>query len=160
MNVSGARRPITNHYDMATGDDARRKRQPFGDPTRTPRLTLSSPAESDPREVDGVWWPWTGNLTAEVHDLIAALTYRLGPTAWIRFDWNQLSLDQRRVDASDDVHVTGPASDQPADVMELAGTNGQRMSLLVLSHDTPADVANAAMRRVVVGGAAAPEPSR
>ena len=58
--------------------------QPFDAPTRTVRLLLRDPDEHSPG-VDGAWWPRGGNLTAELHDLVCALTPRLGRAERITF---------------------------------------------------------------------------
>lgn len=120
--------------------------QPFPIPTRTPRLllrrsgTLSSGA-------DGVWWPWTANLTAELHDLISALTSRVGPIARVGFDWNTTSLAQRRIDHDDGVELRGPGIDQPPDLMRLTGADGDTLTLRVIPFDTPSQQADQQMRQ-------------
>ncbi|MCC3326147.1 DUF5994 family protein [Nocardia abscessus] len=141
------RRPITNHFDMssATGPPEP-SRQPFQAPTRTPRLLLRE-SETGPEEVDGGWWPWTDNLTAELHDLISALTPRLGHTARVSFDWNAVSLTQRRIDSQDGIAVHGPDSGQPPGTMHLIGTNGAQATLLVIPADTPPAEAENLLRR-------------
>ncbi len=140
-------RPITNHHDMSrsTGPPEP-NRQPFGTPTRTPRLLLREPGTHSER-VDGAWWPWTNNLTAELHDLISALTPRLGPTARVSFDWNAVSLGQRRIDNQDGVEVHGPDAGQPPGTMHLIGTNDTHVCLLVIPAGTPPDQAEDQMRR-------------
>ncbi|WP_330231572.1 DUF5994 family protein [Nocardia sp. NBC_00508] len=141
------RRPITNHYDMGRDPGPpRSEQQPFRTPTRTPRLLLSRPG-THPDHVDGGWWPWTSNLTAELHDLISVLTPRLGPTARISFDWNAVSLTQRRIDNYDGIALHGPDTGQPAGVMHLIGTNGAQMTLLVIPADTPPALADSQLRR-------------
>ncbi|WP_159847824.1 DUF5994 family protein [Nocardia sp. CY41] len=121
-------------------------RQPFRTPTRTPRLLLREPGTGSER-VDGAWWPWTNNLTAELHDLISALTPRLGPTARVSFDWNAVSLSQRRIDNPDGVEVHGPDTGQPPGAMHLLGTTDAQLTLLVIPADTPPDQADDQMRR-------------
>jgi hypothetical protein len=135
-------RPITNHRDM-TGNigPPLRDGQPFRAPTRTPRLMLRGTG-SRPGHVDGAWWPWTANLTAELHDLISVLTPRLGPTVRIGFDWNAVSLAQRRIDHDDGIELHGPSGAQPHDVMHLVGTGGTHLTLLVIPADTPPDEAH------------------
>ncbi|RBO94156.1 DUF5994 family protein [Nocardia puris] len=122
--------------------------QPFDTPTRTPRLLLS---DSDEKSggFDGTWWPRTDNLTSELHDLVAALTTRLGATTRISFDWNSLSLSQRRIDAPDGIEVTGPDPDQPPHVMDVFGPHDRRVRLLVIDPAATADRANAQMREAL-----------
>ncbi|ONM48006.1 DUF5994 family protein [Nocardia donostiensis] len=122
--------------------------QPFDTPTRTPRLLLRD-RDEESGVVDGAWWPRTDNLTTELHDLVTALTPRLGATARISFDWNALSLSQRRIDAPDGIQVTGPLPDQPPHVMYAFGPHEQRLRLLVIDPATNADLAQAQMRNAV-----------
>lgn len=148
------RRPITNHFDMAaaTGppDPQPTGGQPFRTPTRTPRLLLrESETGTGPEQVDGAWWPWTNNLTAELHDLISVLTPRLGPTARVSFDWNAISLTQRSIDRRDGVEVHGPEAGQPHGVMRLIGTNGTQVTLHVIPADTPPARAERELRQAV-----------
>lgn len=120
--------------------------QPFPAPTRTPRLLLRE-RRSRAGDVDGAWWPRTANLTAELHDLITAITPRTGPIARIGFDWNAKSLSQRRIDHADGVELFGPGLDQPPAVMRLIGTDGGLLVLLVVPFDTPPTLADDQMRR-------------
>ncbi|MFI6363283.1 DUF5994 family protein [Nocardia sp. NPDC050630] len=146
MSHIKAHRPITNHRDMTgnTGPPVL-DRQPFRKPTRTPRLLLRG-AGSSAGHVDGAWWPWTANLTAELHDLISVLTPRLGSTVRIGFGWNAVSLAQRRIDHDDGIRLHGPGAAQPNDVMHLVGAGGTHLALLVIPADTPPDQANSLMR--------------
>ncbi|UGT59850.1 DUF5994 family protein [Nocardia asteroides] len=121
-------------------------RQPFAAPTRTPRLLLRD--RDDPSErVDGAWWPRTGNLTSELHDLIAVLTPRLGATLRVAFDWNALSLSQRSIDAPDGIEVDGPLPDQPAGVMYVFGADEEQLRLLVIDAATETERATAQLNR-------------
>lgn len=130
--------------------------QPFDTPTRTPRLLLRE-RDEESGGVDGAWWPRTDNLTSELHDLVTALTPRLGATARISFDWNVLSLSQRRIDAPDGIEVTGPLPGQPPQVMDVFGPHDRRLRLLVINPATTADRAHAQMRKTVSAGADQPQ---
>ncbi|MEU4595843.1 DUF5994 family protein [Nocardia sp. NPDC023988] len=141
--------------DPQATDTADNDRQPFGEPTRTPRLLLRG-TESHAELFDGAWWPRTENLTAELHDLISALTPRLGRTARISFDWNVTSRNQRRIDRPDGVELRAPDIGQLPDTMHLAGANGVHLTLLVITADTPIDVANAQLLHAV--GRVGPHP--
>lgn len=138
-------RHITNHQAMGAADN---DQQPFSVPTRTPRLLLRG-SESHTELFDGAWWPRTANLTAELHDLISALTPRLGRTARISFDWNVTSRNQRRIDHPDGVDLRVPDIGQLPDTMHFVGVNGVHLTLLVIAADTPADVANAQILHAV-----------
>ncbi|MEV6138132.1 DUF5994 family protein [Nocardia sp. NPDC051990] len=148
MNHEPRSRPIIDHAAMGVATLATRTRQPFPIPTRTPRLLLRG-RDAGPAPVDGVWWPWTPNLATELHDLISALTPRLGTLARIGFAWNAISLAQRRIDRDDGVHTHGPGPDQPPDVMQLFGTNGTSLTLLIVASDTDLRLAGERMRQTV-----------
>lgn len=122
--------------------------QPFPWPTRTPRLLLRDIGAGF-GEVDGAWWPRTVNLIAELHDLISAVTPRTGPIARVGFDWNTVSLAQRRIDHDDGVELRGPGIGQSPAVMRLIGTDGRGLALLVIAHDTPIHRADERMRQAV-----------
>ncbi|WP_280478540.1 DUF5994 family protein [Nocardia cyriacigeorgica] len=130
--------------------------QPFDTPTRTPRLLLRE-RDEETSGIDGAWWPRTDNLTSELHDLVTALTPRLGATTRISFDWNALSLSQRRIDAPDGIEVTGPLPDQPPQVMDVVGTHDRHLRLLVINPATTADRAHAQMRKTVNADADQPQ---
>jgi Family of unknown function (DUF5994) len=122
--------------------------QPFDAPTRTPRLLLRARVEVS-EGVDGAWWPRTTNLTTELHDLISALTERVGTTERVAFDWNSLSISQRGIDRRDGIQVSGPDPDQPLDIMYVFGTDGRRLDILIVGPNTDADNAFEAMQRAV-----------
>jgi hypothetical protein len=147
MNNIAAQRPISSHADMGAGSvPSQTNRQPFAAPTRTPRLLLRA-SGAPPGPTDGAWWPWTPNLTAELHDLISVLTPRLGQLARLGFAWNAVSLAQRRIDDEDGVQIHGPTPDQPPDTMQLFGTNGTCLTLLVVPADTDPHLADRQMRQ-------------
>ncbi|MDO3649893.1 DUF5994 family protein [Nocardia mangyaensis] len=145
----GEARPSVDHPAMSTASATlAHDRQPFGTPTRTPRLLLRG-TDSHAEQFDGAWWPRTANLTAELHDLISALTPRLGKTARISFDWNTTSRHQRGIDHGDGVDLHVPDVGQQPDAMHLVGVDGVHLILLVIAADTPADVADAQLLHAV-----------
>ncbi|WP_460699864.1 DUF5994 family protein [Nocardia thraciensis] len=133
--------------NRSTGPPGRHT-QPFSIPTRTPRLLLDE-NNTPAGDIDGAWWPWTANLTGEPHDLIAALTPRLGPITAVGFDWNRISRAQRHIDHDDGVHMHDANTDQPVGIMRLTAAHGPRATLLVIPFDTPRDRADNLMRRAV-----------
>ncbi|MBF6219365.1 hypothetical protein IU479_14720 [Nocardia abscessus] len=54
-------------------------------PDYTPRLRLKPKAERG-GYIDGAWWPRSSELTAELPDLLAVLTVRLGPIWRVVYD--------------------------------------------------------------------------
>lgn len=124
--------------------------QPFPSPTRTPRLVLRS-QDADSGQMSGAWWPWTSNLTAQLHDVISALTPRTGLIERVAFDWDAVSVNQRRIDGVDGLRITGPLPGQPADVMFLFGTDGRSTQLVLIPSTTLPQRAFEDMRAVVDG---------
>lgn len=143
-----ARRPVISGFESDT--PAHFERQPFRTPTRTPRLMLRG-RSALPGNVDGAWWPWTTNLTSELHDLINAVTPRLGPAMRVGFEWNATSLAQRRIDTDDHIRVHGAGDGQPPDVMRLYGAHDTSLTLLVIPADTTPEVAHERMRLAMAG---------
>lgn len=131
-------------YEVETGDGT----QPFPIPTRTPRLVLrgSGPGSG---EIAGAWWPWTSNLTAQLHDLISVLTPRTGPIERIAFDWDSLSVSQRRIDNADGIRFIGPLPGQPAEVLCLIGADRRGTLLVVIPPFTQPQRAYEDMRAVI-----------
>ncbi|MFI7193345.1 DUF5994 family protein [Nocardia nova] len=129
--------------------------QPFDTPTRTPRLLLRD-RDEESAGVDGAWWPRTDNLTTELHDLVAALTTRLGATTRITFDWNSLSRSQRGIDPPDGIEVTGPLPGQPPGLMYVFGPHDRRLRLLVIDPATFPAHAEAQFRKTVNNAAEQP----
>ncbi|WP_040836163.1 DUF5994 family protein [Nocardia brevicatena] len=148
MSHDSASRPITNHAAMGAATTSSRNRQPFLFPTRTPRLLLRR-RDAEPAPVDGAWWPRTRNLTTELHELISALSSRLGPLARIGFDWNANSRAQRRIEDDDGIPTPSPEPDRPPDVMQLVATDGTSVSLLIVPSDTDLRLAGERMRQAV-----------
>lgn len=121
--------------------------QPFPEPTRTPRLLLR-PAGAPTSSVDGAWFPWTQNITSELHDLVSALAPRLGPVVRIAFEWSAVSSAQRRIDDVDGIEITGPIPGQPSTLMYLFGEHGTRLALTIVAPHTDPDRAYEIMRTV------------
>ena len=122
--------------------------QPFPAPTRTPRVRLR-PRQSARIAVDGAWWPRTDNLTAELHDLVAAVTPRLGHVARVAYDWNALSIAQDAIDAPDGIDISGPEPGQADGVLRLISVGGARMSLSVIAPGSESEAAEEGIRAAV-----------
>jgi len=133
-------------YEVEAADG----QQPFPIPTRTPRLTLCSREEGS-GTVAGAWWPWNSNLTAQLHDLVSVLTPRTGPIERIAFDWDTLSVNQRRIDSADGIDLARPLPGQPVGVMCLTGADRRGTLLVVIPPATQPQRAYEDMRSVVDG---------
>jgi len=144
-------RPLFTNGDLRRFRAAADGGQPFEAPTRTVRLLLRDLDEHSPG-VDGAWWPRGGNLTAELHDLVCALTPRLGRAERITFDWNALSIAQRGIDPPDGIDLAGPAPDQPHHRMHVFGRGGRCLRLLIIEPMLDADRAYEDMQASVTPG--------
>ncbi|WP_092800897.1 DUF5994 family protein [Rhodococcus globerulus] len=138
----------TNTIDFGMETQPRHPGQPFPSPTRTPRFLLRGQGAVK-SHVDGAWFPWTTNVTAELHDLISALSLRLGPITRVAFDWNTVSTAQRRIDAVDGLEVRGPYPGQPVDLMYLDDIYGRQLVLMMIPPYVDPDRAYDIMRRLV-----------
>jgi len=113
-------------------------------PVHTPRLRLKPKA---PRSgyVDGAWWPHSDDLTAELPDLLAVLSVRLGPIDRVIYSLNEWAKAPRKL-ATDGrkVRLDGYRL-QPVNTVEVLGRNCTKIVLLVISPRADPDQAHAIM---------------
>lgn len=85
--------------------------------------------------VDGGWWPRSRDLAAELPELAAVLSVRLGPIQRIAYAMDSWQPTSGRVEVDGRrVRLEGFHS-QDRDVVAVTGLNGQRISLLVVPPD-------------------------
>jgi hypothetical protein len=110
-------------------------------PEHTPRLRLKPKA---PRSgyVDGAWWPRSDDLAAELPDLLAVLSVRLGRIDRVMYNLNEwakapakLATGGRRV------RLDGYRR-QPTHTVEVLGLNRNRIALLVVPPNADPDGAH------------------
>jgi hypothetical protein len=113
-------------------------------PEHTPRLRLKPKA---PRSgyVDGAWWPRSDDLAAELPDLLAVLSVRLGRIDRVMYNLNEwakasakLAIGGRRV------RLDGYQR-QPTNTVEVLGLNRTRIALLVVRPNADPDGAHATL---------------
>jgi hypothetical protein len=113
-------------------------------PEHTPRLRLKPKA---PRSgyVDGAWWPRSDDLAAELPDLLAVLSVRLGRIDRVMYNLNEwakapakLATGGRRV------RLDGYRR-QPINTVEVLGLNRNRIVLLVVRPNADPDGAHATL---------------
>jgi len=113
-------------------------------PGHTPRLRLKPKA---PRSgyVDGAWWPHNDDLTAELPDLLAVLSVRLGPIDRVIYSLNEWAKAPKKL-ATDGrtVRLDGYRL-QPVNTVEVLGLNRDRIVLLVVQPHTDPDDAHTTM---------------
>lgn len=100
-------------------------------PAHTPRLRLK-PKAPQSGYVDGAWWPHTDDLTAELPDLLAVLSVRLGRIDRVLYNLNEWAGAPRKV-------ITGGCAVrldgyrlQPSNAVEVLGLGGNRLILVVV----------------------------
>ncbi len=113
-------------------------------PTHTPRLRLKPKAPLS-GSVDGAWWPHSEDLVAELPDLLAVLSVRLGPIGRVIYKLNEWAPAPAKVTFGDQMIRLDGYRLQPVNTVEVIGTNRKKIVLLVLSPYTDAEQAHAVM---------------
>lgn len=113
-------------------------------PNYTPRLRLRPKAESG-GYLDGAWWPRTNDLAAELPDLLAVLTVRLGPIWRVVYDpacWSktasQTTIDERTIRLD-------PYRFELWNTMYICGRDSELIVLQVIPPTTDDDLAHTAL---------------
>ena len=113
-------------------------------PSHTPRLRLK-PKAPHSGYVDGAWWPRTDDLTAELPDLLAVLSVRLGRIDRVLYHLNAWAKAPRKlVTGGRAVRLDGYRL-QPINTIEVLGLDGARLALLVIPPHTDANDAHTTM---------------
>jgi hypothetical protein len=117
---------------------------PHTPPAHTPRLRLKAKA---PRSgyVDGAWWPNSDDLTAELPDLVAVLSVRLGPIDRVLYNLNEWAKAPRKLATAERTVRLDGYSLQPVHTVEVLGLNRNKIVLLVVSPHANPDQAHAIM---------------
>ncbi len=110
-------------------------------PEHTPRLRLKPKA---PRSgyVDGAWWPRSDDLAAELPDLLAVLSVRLGRIDRVMYkldEWAKASA--KLATGGRRVRLDGYRR-QPTHTVEVLGLNRNRIALLVVPPNADPDGAH------------------
>ena len=113
-------------------------------PEHTPRLRLK-PKGRISGYVDGAWWPHGDDLTAELPDLLAVLSVRLGPIERVMFNVNEWAMSPAKLSTgARDVRLDG-YHHQPVNTVEVIGVNRSRTALLVVPPNADPDEAHATL---------------
>ena len=113
-------------------------------PEHTPRLRLK-PKVPHTGYVDGAWWPHSDDLTAEIADLLAGLSVRLGPIDRVLYklnDWAKAPTELAT--GGHAVRLDGNGL-QPPNTVEVLGLNRNKIVLLVVPPHIDPDRAHATM---------------
>ena len=129
---------MTRNQDHA---DVGRRHTP---PEHTPRLRLKPKAPSS-GYVDGAWWPHSEDLTAELPDLLAVLSVRLGPIGRVVYNLNEWAKAPAKLATGGRTVRLDGYRLQPVNTVEVLGLHGNRIVLLTISPHADPDQAHAIM---------------
>lgn len=110
-------------------------------PWQTLRLTLKPQAPAT-GYVDGAWWPWSRDLSAELPALVAVLAIRLGGVLRVSYNLATWDAAPRRLDVNGRWLRLGGFHAQHAHTVDVIGANGARLTLLVLPPGADPDAAH------------------
>ncbi len=113
-------------------------------PMHTPRLRLKPKAPQN-GYVDGGWWPHSADLTAELPDLLAVLSVRLGPIGRVIYNVNEWATPPAKLETGGRTVRLNGYRRQPINTVEVLGLNRNKIILLVISPHTDSDQAHAIM---------------
>jgi Family of unknown function (DUF5994) len=113
-------------------------------PEHTPRLRLK-PKAPQSGYVDGAWWPHSDDLAAELPDLLAVLSVRLGRIDRVMYNLNEWGRQPAKLATGGRLVRLNGYRRQPPNTVEVLGLYGNRIVLLVVPPDTDPDVAHEAM---------------
>ena len=113
-------------------------------PVHTPRLRLKPKAPSS-GYVDGAWWPHSGDLTAELPDLLAVLSVRLGPIGRVTYNLNEWAKPPAKLAAGGRTVRLDGYRLQPVNTVEVLGLDHNKIVLLAISPHAGPDQAHAIM---------------
>ncbi|MFG1934695.1 DUF5994 family protein [Mycobacterium sp. NPDC048908] len=113
-------------------------------PEHTPRLRLN-PRAPVSGHVDGAWWPRTDDLTAELPDLLAVLSVRLGAVDRVLHNLSEWAQMPKRLTTGGRAVRLDGYRRQPANTLQVLGLGREKILLLVVPPHTDADIAHEAM---------------
>ncbi|MPZ84558.1 MAG: hypothetical protein GEV28_30895 [Actinophytocola sp.] len=99
------------------------------------------PAEPTPGDhgfVDGAWWPRSRDLVAELPTLLAALAVRLGEIQRMAYNLAEWEPARRHLDNGGHRVRLGGFHSQGTNTIDVTGSGGHRVTLLVVPPETAA----------------------
>ncbi|WP_062995533.1 DUF5994 family protein [Nocardia mikamii] len=124
-------------------------------PLCTPRLRVR-PRRDGTGRVDGVWWPRTHDLAAELPGLLTVLRPHLGPVRRVVYDPTGWSPSSRHLQLGSHRIRLDPYRFELFNTMYVCSAHGALVMLRVVLSTTDGTVANAALA-AVPDGKPAPE---
>ena len=113
-------------------------------PLHTPRLRLK-PKAPQSGYVDGAWWPHSADLAAELPDLLAVLSVRLGPIGRVIYQINEWTKAPAKMAIGGRMVRLDGYRLQPVNTVEVVGLDRKEIVLLVVSPHADPDQAHAVM---------------
>lgn len=113
-------------------------------PEHTPRLRIK-PKAPQTGYVDGAWWPRSDSLAAELPDLLAVLSVRLGAIQRVQYNLGEWVPAPAKLVTHERVVRLDGYQRQPANTLEILGANRARIVLLVVPPHTDPDQAHETM---------------
>ncbi|MCV7092249.1 DUF5994 family protein [Mycobacterium interjectum] len=113
-------------------------------PAHTPRLRLKAKAPQS-GYVDGAWWPHSDDLTAELPDLLAVLSVRLGRIGRVLYNMNDWATAPAKFATGGRTVRLDGYHRQPVNTVEVLGLNRNKIVLLVISPHADPEQAHAIM---------------
>ncbi len=113
-------------------------------PEHTPRLRLK-PKAPHSGYVDGAWWPRSDDLAAELPDLLAVLSVRLGRIDRVTYNLNEWAKASRKLATGGRRVRLDGYQRQPTNTVEVLGLNRNRIALLVVPPNADPDQAHATL---------------
>jgi len=101
-------------------------------PEHTPRLRLKPKAPLS-GFVDGAWWPRSDDLTAELPDLLAVLSVRLGQIGRVIYNVSEWPNAPKKFATGEGTVRLDGYRLQPVHTIEILGLDGKNIVLLVVS---------------------------
>jgi hypothetical protein len=124
---------------------------PRSSPEHTPRLRLK-PKAATSGYVDGAWWPHGDDLTAQLPDLLAVLSVRLGRIDRVLFNVNEWAKPPRNIVSGGRTVRLDGYQRQPINTVEVLGLDGSRIALLVVPPNSDPDQAHDALMTAAAPG--------
>jgi Family of unknown function (DUF5994) len=134
-----------------TREQARNSSRRDGTPrARTPRLRLK-PKTDCSGYVDGAWWPRSDELMAELPDLFAVLSFRLGAIDHVTYNFSEWTTTPAKIASGGRAVRLNGYHRLPPNTLEVFDANGNKIVFLVVPFHTDPEQAHA-----IVMTAAAP----
>ena len=113
-------------------------------PEHTPRLRLK-PKAAQSGYVDGGWWPRSDDLAAELPDLLAVLSVRLGRIDRVMYKLNEWAKASAELATGGRAVPLDGYRRQPINTVEVLGLNRNKIVLLVVPPNADPDEAHATL---------------